>query len=139
MKYKRFENTIVARFDKGDEITESIKKIIAAENIKLAQLSAIGATDDFHIGIFNMETKQYKKMHITGMHEICSLNGTINTMNKEPYMHLHITAASGDGEVVGGHFFSGIICLTCEMIITVINGEVDRVHNDELNINTFDM
>ena len=140
MKYRRFEDTIVARLDKGDEIMESIKTIIAAENIKLAHVSALGATDDFHIGVFDMTKKQYNKRHITGaVHEICSLNGTINTMNGEPYIHVHITAASGNGEVVGGHFIDGTICLTCEMVITVIHGEIDRIHDDVLDINIYKM
>lgn len=60
-------------------------------------------------------------------------------MNGEPYIHVHISAASGRGEVVGGHFLSGTICLTCEMVITVIHGVIDRVHDDELDINIYDM
>ena len=34
MDYRRFENTIVARIDKGEEILEKIEKIAKKENIE---------------------------------------------------------------------------------------------------------
>ena len=139
MEYKRFGDTCVVRFDKGDMIADEILKIAKAEDIKVAHLSAIGATDDFEVGVFDMEKKAYNRVHFTGENfEICSLNGTLSTMNGEPYLHAHITAARGQAEVVGGHFFNGVISLTGEMIIRIIDGVVDRVHDDKLNINIYD-
>ena len=41
MDYKRFDNTIIARIDKGEEILEQIKEISLKENIKLASVSAL--------------------------------------------------------------------------------------------------
>ena len=35
MEYRRFNNTIVARIDKGEEILEQIKAIALKEKIKL--------------------------------------------------------------------------------------------------------
>ena len=140
MKYRRFKDTIVVRMDKGDDIMEGINAVIKAEDIKLAHVSALGATDDFTIGIFNNEKRAYDQRHITGaVHEILSLNGTITTMNGKPYIHVHISAASGKGEVVGGHFIGGTICLTCEMVIRIIDGTVDRIHDDVLDINIYDL
>lgn len=45
MDYRRFENKIVARIDRGEEILEQVKKIAAAEHILLADICALGATD----------------------------------------------------------------------------------------------
>lgn len=39
MEYKKFNNTVVARIDKGEEILEKIKEIASKENIKLANYS----------------------------------------------------------------------------------------------------
>ena len=50
MDYRRFNNTIVARIDKGEEILEKVKEIALKENIKLANLNALGATNDFTVG-----------------------------------------------------------------------------------------
>ena len=47
MKYKKFENTIIARIDKGEDIVEQVKNIALKENIKLASIQALGAINDF--------------------------------------------------------------------------------------------
>ena len=52
MDYRRFDNTIVARIDKGEEILEQIKEIALKENIKLASVRALGATNEFTVGVF---------------------------------------------------------------------------------------
>ena len=44
MEYRRFDNTIIVRIDKGEEILEKIKEVSLKENIKLASVSALGAT-----------------------------------------------------------------------------------------------
>ena len=46
MKYKKFENTIIARIDKGEDIVEQVKNIALKENIKLASIQALGAIND---------------------------------------------------------------------------------------------
>ena len=40
MEYRRFENTIIARIDKGEEILEQVKIIALTENIQLASVQA---------------------------------------------------------------------------------------------------
>ena len=52
MKYKKFENTIIARIDKGEDIVEQVKNIALKENIKLASIQALGAINDFTVGVF---------------------------------------------------------------------------------------
>ena len=59
MKYKRFDNTIIARIDKGEEILKSLKTIALSEGIKLANINAIGAVNDFTIGVYKVCEKKY--------------------------------------------------------------------------------
>ena len=59
MEYKRFGNKIVARIDRGEEILEQIKEIATKENIKLANINALGATNEFTVGVYNIEEKKY--------------------------------------------------------------------------------
>ena len=83
MEYRKFNNTIVARIDKGEEILDKIKEIANKENIKLANINALGATNDFTVGVFKTDEKKYYSNNFTGDFEIVSLTGTINTMNGE--------------------------------------------------------
>lgn len=137
MEYKRFQNTIVARFDKGEEILEQIKNIALKENIKLASIQGIGATNDFTIGVFEAATRKYNTYTFRGSYEIVSLLGSINTMNHEYYSHIHMSAGDDKGNVVGGHLTRAIISFTCELRIQIIDGEVDRKYDDELGINLY--
>ncbi len=137
MEYNRFGNTIVARLDRGEEILDRLKAIALAEDIKLAGVQALGATDSFTVGVYNVETQQYKANEFSGSFEIVSLTGTVNTMNGEYYSHLHMSAGNERGEVFGGHLNRAVISATCEMIITVIDGEVDRFRDPETGLNLF--
>lgn len=137
MDYRRFNNTIVARIDKGEEILEKVKEIALKENIKLANLNALGATNDFTVGVLNVENKQYISNNFHGNYEIVSLTGTINTKDGEFYTHLHMSAGNDKGEVFGGHLNRAVVSVTCEMVINIIDGTVDRYFDEETGLNLF--
>lgn len=138
MEYRRMKNTIIARIDKGEEILEKVKELALAENIKLASVQVLGAIGDFTVGVLKTEEKQYKSNHFQGNFEIVSLTGTINTMNDEFYTHLHLSAGNEQGEVFGGHLNRAVVSATCEMIVQVIDGRVDRKFDEDIGLNLFD-
>lgn len=137
MEYRRFNNTIVLRIDKGEEILESIKSLALKENIKLANVNALGTVGEFTVGVFKTQEKKYYSNEFKGDFEIVSLTGTINTMNGEFYSHLHMSAGDDKGQVLGGHLNKAIVSATCEMIINIIDGTVDREYNEEIGLNLF--
>ena len=137
MEYVKFGSTIVARIDKGEEITEQLKNIALSENIKLASVQAIGAVNDFTVGVYYADKKKYASNNFRGAYEIVSLSGTVNTMNGEFYSHIHMAAADGEGHTFGGHLTRATVCPTCEMFLDVIDGEVDRFHDDATGLNLF--
>ncbi len=137
MEYRRFDNTIVARFDVGEDIVEQVKVIGLKENIKLASISALGAVNDFTVGVYKVDEKKYYSNSFTGNFEIVSLTGTINTMNGEYYSHMHMSAGNDKGEVFGGHLNRAIVSATCEMVITIIDGTVDRMVDPVSGLNIF--
>lgn len=137
MKYKRFDQTIVVRIDRGEEILDKIRELAIAENIKLASVTALGATNDFTVGVFNTDEKKYYANEFKGAFEIVSLTGTINTMDGQFYTHIHMSAGNDKGEVFGGHLNRAVVSATCEMTVTVIDGEVDRYRDDDVGLNLF--
>lgn len=137
MEYKRFNNTIVARIDRGEEIVEKVKELALAENIKLASISALGATDHFVAGVFSIPEKKYYQNEFNGVYEITALVGTINTMDGQFYSHLHITCGDEKGLCYGGHLNLARVSATCEMVITIIDGEVDRFKEESTGLNLF--
>ena len=138
MDYRKFNNYYVVRIDKGEEILEKIKEVALKENIKLAKVSALGATNDFTVGVFKTAEKKYYANNFTGDHEIVSLTGIINTFNGEFYTHIHMSAGNDKGEVFGGHLNRAIVSATCEMVIEEIDGKVDRKFDENVGLNLFE-
>ena len=137
MEYRRFGDTVVLRIDRGEEILEQLKIMALKEEIKLAEVSALGAVNDFTVGVFNTDEKKYYANHFEGAFEIVSLVGTVNTMNGEFYAHLHMSAGNDKGEVFGGHLNRAVISATCEMVVRVIDGRVDRAFSEDVGLNLF--
>ena len=137
MEYRRFGNTIVARIDRGEEILAAVREIARTEHIQLASVSALGATNDFTVGVYNVDERQYHANDFKGNFEIVSLTGTINTMDGEFYTHLHMSAGDEKGQVFGGHLNRAVVSAVCEMVITVIDGVVDRRFSEEIGLNLF--
>ena len=137
MEYRVFGKTVVARIDRGEEILDKLHELAEKEHIKLASVQALGATNDFTVGIFNTETRQYAANRFTGSYEIVSLVGTVNTMDRQFYAHLHMSAGNEKGEVFGGHLNRAVVSATCEMVLHLIDGTVDRRFDADTGLNLF--
>ncbi len=137
MEYRRFENVIVARIDKGEEIIEKMKEICQKENVTLANVNALGAIGEFQVGLFNTKEKKYYASNYKGDFEIVSLTGSITTKEGKLYEHIHLSAGDVENKVYGGHLNKAIVSATCEMFIYVIPGHVERRFDEEIGLNLF--
>jgi len=135
MDYKRFNNTIMARIEKHEEIISEVMEICKIENIKLANVNALGAVNEIVIGLFDTEEKKYHSKKYTGDFEIVSLTGSITTKDGQLYNHLHISVGDREYNVRGGHLNSAIVSATCELFIHIIDGVVEREFNEEVGLN----
>ena len=137
MDYRKFGDTLLVRLDRGEEILEQVKALALKENITLASVEALGATDEFTVGVYNVDEKKYYANSFEGSYEIVSLTGTIDTMNGEFYTHLHLSAGNDKGEVFGGHLNRAVVSATCEMVVRLIDGKIDRKYDDVTGLNLF--
>lgn len=137
MDYRRFGDTLIVRLDKNEEIVEQVQVLAEKEKIRLATVEALGAVDDFTVGVFHTDEKKYYSNRFQGAYEIVSLTGTISTMNGAFYEHLHMSAGDANGSVNGGHLNRANVSATCEIVIRVIDGEVDRYYDEEIGLNLF--
>ena len=112
MQYKRFGNTCMVRIDLGEDIVESLKKLCEDEQIRLGRVEAIGATDHAVIGVYDLAKKEYY-----------------------PYIHLHTVLADQQHVIHGGHVLEMRVGATCEMFVTVLEGEVTRQKEEAIGIN----
>ena len=47
------------------------------------------------------------------------------------------SAGNDKGEVFGGHLNRAVVSATCEMVIHMIDGSVDRTFDEETGLNVF--
>lgn len=137
MDYRKLGDTYVVRLDPGDEIVEQLTILAHKENIRLATIQGLGALNDFTVGVFDLDTKQFLANHFQGPYEIVSLAGTMDTMENKHYLHLHLSAADREGNVKGGHLKEAVISATGEITVRVIPGEIDRKFDKKLGLNLF--
>ena len=137
MEYRRFGDTLVLRIDKGEEIIQSLRLAAEKEQVRLAAVEALGAVDDFTVGVFDTVEKQYHANHFSGAFEIVSLTGTVTTQDGKFYAHLPMSAGDREGKVFGGHLNSATVSATCEMVVRVLDGEVERQFDEKVGLNLF--
>ncbi|MBR3018483.1 MAG: DUF296 domain-containing protein [Clostridia bacterium] len=135
MQYKKFGDTYTVRIDLNEEIMQELKGFCGKENIGLGRVEAIGATDHAVLGVYDLKKKEYYPEEINEFMEITSLNGNITVMDGKPYIHLHATLADQQHAIHGGHVLEMRVGATCEMFVTVLDGEVKRQKHEALGIN----
>ena len=135
MQYQQFGNTYMVRIDLGEDIIESLNKMCEAAHIRLGRVEAIGAADHAVLGVYDLKKKEYYPEKIDEFMEITSLNGNITAMDGKPYIHLHATLADQRHVIHGGHVLEMRVGATCEMFVTVLDGEVKRRKDEALGIN----
>ena len=137
MEYKKVKNHIIVRLDVGEEIISSIMNILKNEKISFVTVTGIGATNDFTVGTYDVTNQLYKKSNYKGVYEIVSLLGNTSTMNNEPYIHIHMSAADKNNNVVGGHLNEAYISATAEIVLEIIEANVDRIKDPNTGLNIF--
>lgn len=135
MQYRQFGDTYVVRIDRGEEAVSKVKELCETENIRLGRVEAIGAIDQAVLGVYDPEKKEYYPEKIHEFMEIASLNGNISAMEGKAYIHLHAVLADQRHHLYGGHVLEMRIGATCEMFITVLDGDVNRKKDGDLGIN----
>lgn len=140
MEYRRFGDKIVVRIDKGEELCAALLELAEKENIRMAGVTGIGASDDVTLGVFDTGTKVYNKTRFNATaYELGSVTGNLSRQDGKPYLHLHAVIGSpAKGECHAGHLNAAVISATCELVIDVIDGEVGRKFSDNIGLNLYE-
>lgn len=133
----RTGRVVVARFDDGDDVLESIMNISRLENIRAAVFHLVGGMKSGRF-VVGPETEQLppKPMwrEIGESHEILAI-GTIFYEGSEPKVHLHAAFGKGDNVRVGCLRQASETFLVLEAVITEIEGvNAERVMDPKVGL-----
>lgn len=137
MEYRKFNDTIILRLNRGEEIVESIKKVVEEEKIDLGYIIGLGAVNEAEIGLFDIKEKKYYPNVYKQDFEISSLHGNISTKEDKPYLHLHIVISDKEQKCYGGHLNWAKISATGEIVIKILKGKVERELDENIGINLY--
>ncbi len=132
------KNYIVVKLEKGDSVGESMAQVLDDYGIFSGMIEyGIGMIRELEVGYWN--GKEYMKVKLPTPGEVVSFHGSISS--NEPRLHIHVSVATDDHQVKGGHFFSGIADPLMEVYILrleeiVLKRELNK--NTGLNELTFD-
>lgn len=139
MKYKRFGEDIAVRLEVGEEVVASLAEIAEREGVTFAEVSGIGAADEFDVSVYDVKAKVYFDNEFREPMEITSLLGTVSEKDGAPYVHIHATAGRADGAVIGGHLKRAVISATCELVLHTVYGRVPRFYDERTGLNLMEL
>ena len=141
MDYRKSNDKLFIRLDKGDEIISSLVEICRREEIRSGYFQGIGGCGKATVGVFDPEKKTYNEESVSSMLELISLDGNVTEYENSPYIHAHATFAyhkDGEPKLLSGHLLSAAIALTGEIILTPADITIGRRYDENLGIRVWD-
>jgi predicted DNA-binding protein with PD1-like motif len=136
MEYQRFDNRLVVRVDKGEELLQTLAHVCEKESVFAASVQGIGYTDEMKVRIYDNRTDEFIFQTLKGPMEITGLTGNIVMADNGIYPHVHIMAADETMHVKGGHLVSCQIAAVAEVILDVLPDTLRRGESDDLRLGT---
>lgn len=137
MEYRKFGDTYIVRMARGEEILSQLIALCEKEDIRLAQVDALGAVDHAVVSVYDVPTKTFYKKEFNEPMEISNLCGTVSRKDGQVYIHLHATVCDRELNAHGGHANELRVSATCEMVVRTLPGQVDRRLDDGIGLNVF--
>ena len=53
----------------------------------------------------------------------------------ERFIAICMSAGNDKGEVFGGHLNRAVVSATCEMVVNILEGTVDRYYDEQIGLN----
>ncbi len=119
MQSEEENDIVVIKLDNGEDLLDSLNSIIGKHEIGSALiLSGIGMLKDFEIGYYN--GSEYENKLFEDPMELLSMHGSI-AEGSESKIHIHVSLASSDHKVFGGHLVNAKVCMLNEIILRKLN------------------
>lgn len=138
MKYRLEGNKVLVVLSKGDEVFESLYKVVEELNIKFSWINGIGAADKITLGSYPSSLKKYIKKKFDNEFELANIMGNITIKEDAPFIHIHATISDEECNAFAGHLFSATITVTCEIILNISDKPIYRKECNEVGLYLWD-
>jgi hypothetical protein len=104
---------------KDDEVISGLSDFARQNKVTSASFTAIGAFSRVTVAWFDDARKEFKLIPINKQVELASMIGDIALSGEQPVVHTHVSVASSDGTIRGGHLINAFVFPTLELFMTV--------------------
>lgn len=138
MNYKKDNDKIFVKIEKGEYIHLQILDIVNKLSLDSGYIIGIGAVTDVELGYFNIETKEYSSRKFTQNYELVSFIGNISFRDGKRFIHTHVSLSDSSCKVIGGHLFDAKITAAGEFVILPGKSLIKRKFNSDIGLALWD-
>lgn len=124
----------VVVLDAGEEAVGCLLSFARQHDLRAGEITGLGAFQDVTLGFFDIETKDYERIHLDEQVEVVSLIGNVATKDGEPALHPHVVVSKRDGRAFGGHLLAGHVRPTLEVMVTEVPLHLRRQTDKETGL-----
>ena len=125
-------------FYQGDEAFSGLLEFAEKYHITSAHFTAIGAVNKATLGWFDPQRKMYRKIPISGQHEVIAMSGDIALYQGNPVVHTHMVVGGPDGTTRAGHVLNAYVSPTLEVMVTVEPVAMQKRFDPETDLTLID-
>lgn len=134
MYTKRVEGGFLVRLERGEELIQSLARLMRDEEIGSGAVTGLGAVSDARLGFYQLSTKGYIDRSFQGEFEVVGLTGTMSWHDGEPFPHVHLLLSDEEFQAVGGHCFEARASATLEVFVRAFDERVERKVEEEIGL-----
>jgi predicted DNA-binding protein with PD1-like motif len=126
---------VFIRLEMGEEVHPSLIEIAERERIFGGWLSGIGAAHEVELGYYDLERRDYDRLHVEGDVEIASASGNLGLVDGKPFVHLHAVVSDRECATRSGHLFRAVTSATLEFVLLVSETAIERTRDEATALN----
>lgn len=125
----------VLKLDRGEEVVRSLVDFCVDKKIEAGYFSGLGAIQEAELSWYDVDEKKYSDRIFNEKMEIANLTGNIAKMGEKTIIHAHGVFSDREMNTKAGHIKKMIVAATCEIIVWVLNGRIEREYSEEIGLN----
>ncbi len=132
------DNKFILRFDKDEEVINGLVSFCNESSITAGFFSGIGACKEVELSSYDVDKKEYFSKSFQEKLEIVSLTGNVAKMEEKTIIHCHGSFSDPNMELIGGHVKKLIVSATCEILLILFDGKIERKYSKDIGLNLLD-
>ena len=139
MRFQCFGERYIVRLESGELLIQTLTKLLEAEHIAFANLSAAGAVSTAQLGYWNPDSRSYEYRDFDEQMEVVSFQGNASLNDGKPFLHIHGVFGRRDFSVVGGHVKEAHVHPTFEVWLRTEDIPVSRTKEPKTGLDLLDL